>query len=97
MFKRSADFINQNPGLTFPMTYLANGWFYAAITLFAVATFVWTQALVKIPLSVAYPIVSFAYILTVLGAAFIFHEKINAFDIVGVFLIMSGITLTAIK
>ncbi len=97
LFKRSADFINQNPGLSFPMTYLANGWFYVAILLFAISTFVWTQVLVKIPLSVAYPIVSLAYILTLLGAALIFHEKISALGVGGVILIMLGITLTVIK
>jgi len=97
LFKRAADFINQNPGLTFPMTYITNIWFYAAIALFAISTFVWTQVLVKVPLSVAYPIVSFAYILTVLGAAVIFHEKISPLGVVGVILIMIGISLAAMK
>lgn len=97
LFKRSADFINQNPNLTFPMNYMTNIWFYAAVILFGVSTLVWTQVLTKVPLSVAYPIVSFAYILTVAGAYFIFREKITPTDIMGVILIMTGITLTALK
>lgn len=97
LFKRSADFINEHPNLLFPMNYLTNIWFFAAVLLFALSTLVWTQALTKIPLSTAYPIVSFAYIITVFGAAVLFNEKISGYDIVGVMLIMSGITVVALK
>ncbi len=97
LFKRSADFINANLDLHFPMCYVVNPWFYIAISLFMISTFVWTQVLTKIPLSVAYPIVSFAYILTVLGASVFFHEQINTQGILGVLLIMIGITLTVAR
>lgn len=96
-FKRSANFINTHPDMHFPMNYIANPWFYVAISLFVVSTFVWTQILTKMPLSVAYPIVSFAYILTVLGAYYFFHEKITHQGILGVIFIMAGITLTVTK
>ena len=96
LFKRSADFINANPGLRFPMTYISNKWFYLAISLFVISTFVWTQALRKLPLSVAYPIASFAYVLTVFGASYFFNEKITHQSIVGVLFIMFGISLTAL-
>lgn len=96
LFKRSADFINDNPQLRFPMSYIANPSFYIAISLFVISTFVWTQALRKIPLSVAYPIVSFAYILTVLGALFFFHESVSHRAILGILFIMFGITLVAL-
>lgn len=96
-FKRSADFINDHPDLHFPMYYLTNIWFYIAVSLFVISTFVWTQVLTKIPLSVAYPIVSFAYILTVLGAFFIFNERITHLGILGVFFIMVGITFTVVQ
>lgn len=96
-FKRSADYINANPNLRFPMYYLANPWFYIAISLFVVSTFIWTQVLTKMPLSVAYPIVSFAYILTVLGAFFFFGEKVTHLGIFGVLFIMIGITLTVLQ
>ncbi|HUY53041.1 MAG TPA: hypothetical protein VMV24_00490, partial [Candidatus Dormibacteraeota bacterium] len=43
LFKRSADFINANPDLRFPMFYLANIWFYIAVFLFVISTFIWTQ------------------------------------------------------
>ncbi|MGB3008842.1 MAG: EamA family transporter [Candidatus Saccharimonadales bacterium] len=97
LFKRSADYITANPDLQFPMNYLTNIWFFAAVFLFAISTIVWTQILTKLPLSVAYPIVSSTYIITVIGAGVIFHEQITTLDIVGVLLIMTGITITALQ
>lgn len=96
-FKRSADFISANPDISFPTYFLVNPWFYAAVGLFGLATIVWTQVLTKMPLSVAYPIASAAYILTVIGAAVFFHEQIGFQGILGVLLIMSGIALTAMQ
>jgi multidrug transporter EmrE-like cation transporter len=96
-FKKSADFLSSHPNLHFPMNYIANPWFYVAISFFAIATFVWTQILTKMPLSIAYPIASFAYIFTLLGAFLFFHEKISQQGVVGVVFIMAGITLTVLK
>lgn len=97
LFKKSADFMTSNPQLQFPMNYLTNVWFYAAILVFGFATLVWTQVLTKLPLSLAYPIASSAYIFTVAGAYFIFREHVDLLDYVGVALIITGITLTALK
>ena len=96
-FKRSANFINENPNLEFPLFYIKNPWFYIAILLFTISTFIWTQVLTKIPLSVAYPIVSCAYVLTVFGAFFFFQEKLSFVGVLGVFFIMTGITLTVVN
>lgn len=97
LFKRSADFINANPNLRFPVYYLLNPWFYAAVSLFVVSTFIWTQVLTKMPLSVAYPIMSCAYILTLFGASLFFHEQLSSLSIFGVLFIMTGITLTVLR
>lgn len=97
LFKRSANYINENSDLGFPMTYITNPWFYIAISLFAVSTVIWTQILTKMPLSIAYPIVSFAYLLTVFGAFFFFQEKITHLGILGVFFIIFGISLTVLN
>ncbi len=95
LFKRAADFINTNPDLKFPMYYISNPWFYAAVSMFIISTFVWTQALTKVPLSIAYPLASMAYVLTVLGSYYVFQEKITHTGAIGVMLIVAGITLTA--
>lgn len=97
LFKKSADFIIANPQLNFPFNYLANTWFYFAILLFGIATLVWTQVLTKVPLSVAYPIASSAYIFTIAGAYLIFREQVGLLDYLGVVLIITGITLTALR
>jgi multidrug transporter EmrE-like cation transporter len=79
------------------MYYIVNPWFYIAVSLFVISTFVWTHILTKMPLSVAYPIVSAAYILTLFGAAFFFHEHISYVSILGVLFIMTGISLTVLQ
>jgi multidrug transporter EmrE-like cation transporter len=97
LFKKSADFMNENPQLHFPMNYLTNIWFYGALVLFGAATIVWTQVLTKVPLSLAYPIASFAYVFTIAGSYFIFREHVGLLDYLGVVLIITGITLTALR
>ncbi|HSW91241.1 MAG TPA: EamA family transporter [Candidatus Saccharimonadales bacterium] len=97
LFKRSADFINHNPTMPFPMNYVTNTWFYAAVLIFGISTVVWTQVLTKIPLSIAYPITSFSYLLTLLGALVIFHEQLEPSSIIGVVIIMVGIAVITLK
>lgn len=96
LFKQSANFINNN-NLSFIMRYLSNPWFYGALFLYGISTLVWTQVLIKMELSVAYPLVSLSYILTIFGASYFFNEKITAFSIAGVLFIMLGVSLITLK
>ena len=97
LFKKSADFLKAHPDSSFPMSYLSNPWFFAAVSLFVLSTFVWTQVLTKMPLSIAYPIASLAYVLTVFGAYIFFDERITSLGIIGVLMIVGGVTLTALS
>lgn len=96
-FKESALFINKNSELSFIQGYINNPYFYAAVSFFAISTFVWVKILTQMKISVAYPLLSLSYILTAIGAYYIFQEKITSLNLVGVFLIMSGVALISIK
>lgn len=96
-FKQSAVFINNHDGLNFIQRYIYNPYFYAAVSFFAVSTFVWVKILTQMKISIAYPILSISYILTAIGAYYIFQEKLTSVNLVGVFLIMGGVTLISIK
>ncbi|MYL49395.1 hypothetical protein GLV98_07855 [Halobacillus litoralis] len=63
------------------------------LTLYGFATVLWLFILTRVPLSVAYPIQSIAYILAVFGAYFIFNEPLSTTKIAGVLLIMIGVSL----
>ncbi|MBU0904787.1 MAG: EamA family transporter [Firmicutes bacterium] len=72
--------------------YILSGLF-----LYGMATVLWLFILTKVPLSVAYPIQSIAYILAVFGAYFFFQEEITLWKIIGVFLIMAGVSFIGIS
>jgi len=72
--------------------YIISGLF-----LYGMATVLWLFILTKVPLSVAYPIQSIAYIIAVFGAYFFFQEEITLWKIIGVILIMAGVSFIGIS
>ena len=64
----------------------------SGLSLYGVATVLWLFILTKVPLSVAYPVQSLAYIFALFGAYFIFNEPLTAAKIVGVLFIMLGVS-----
>ena len=65
----------------------------SGLTLYGFATVLWLFILTRVPLSVAYPVQSLAYIFAVFGAYFFFNEPLGWTKIVGVLLIMVGVSL----
>jgi multidrug transporter EmrE-like cation transporter len=61
--------------------------------LYGISAVLWIYALSKIPLSIAYPMVSFGYIIVVIASYFILHEPINVLKSVGLFIIIIGVVL----
>jgi len=96
-FKQSAIFSDQHPELSIALKYILNPWFYAAVSFFAIATFSWVKILTQMKISIAYPILSVSYILTAIGAYYIFQEELSPINIVGIFVIMLGVSLISIK
>ena len=96
-FKQSAIFSDHHPKLNFVLKYILNPWFYAAVSFFAIATFSWVKILTQMKISVAYPILSISYILTAIGAYYIFQERLSLLNMVGIFLIMVGVSLISIR
>lgn len=95
-FKQSAIFSN-NTELNIIYKYLLNPWFYGAVSFFAISSFVWVKILSEMKISIAYPILSISYILTAIGAYYIFQERLTALNMVGIFFIMLGVSLISIK
>lgn len=65
------------------------------IMLYAVATILWFAVLTRLPLSIAYPMQAFAYVLAMIPAYFLFHESITASKVAGVAVILFGVYLLA--
>jgi multidrug transporter EmrE-like cation transporter len=64
---------------------------------FGLSAIVWLFVLARIPLSTAYPFVALGIVITVVAGRLIFGEAIAAGKIVGVCLILAGITSVAMS
>ena len=67
------------------------------LILYGLATVLWLYILSRVPISVAYPIQSVAYVIGVIGAHYLFKESLTIWKIVGCLLIIAGVSLIAVK
>lgn len=67
------------------------------LSMYGLATILWLFILTKVPLSVAYPLQSSAYVIAVVGAFFIFGETITVWKIAGVCFIMLGVSIIGLS
>jgi multidrug transporter EmrE-like cation transporter len=76
-----------------PVRVAFNPWFLLGITLYGISVVNWLIVLGRMDLSVAYPLMSIGYILTLIIGALIFREPISAVRVSGIFVIMLGVYL----
>ena len=62
---------------------------------YAVSVVVWILALSRVPVSVAYPMLSIGYIVNAFAAWFLFGESLTAQKLVGIGFIIVGVWLVA--
>lgn len=65
--------------------------FYAGFLAYGLSALVWLQVLSKLPLVVAYPLVSLNFVLVALGGALVLHERVTWQMMAGLGLIIGGI------
>lgn len=68
-------------------------WIWCALLLAGSAFVAWMIVLKKLPLSFAYPFISLTFPLVVLGSVLIFGEKVSAMQVLGLVLIVVGVSL----
>lgn len=76
-----------------PWRLATNPFFLFGLVLYAVSVINWVVVLSRLDLSVAYPLMSVGYILTLIAGVWLFHEPISAVRIVGIITIMVGVVL----
>ena len=67
----------------------------AGMACYVVGLVVWILALSRVPVSVAYPMISVGYIVNALGAWLLFGESLTAQKLVGIGFIIVGVWLVA--
>jgi multidrug transporter EmrE-like cation transporter len=68
--------------------YIAGG-----LACYVVSVVVWILALSRVPVSVAYPMLSIGYVVNALAAWYLFGESLTAQKIVGIAFIVAGVFL----
>jgi len=71
---------------------LTNPFVFLGFAVYAISSILWLSVISKLPLSVAYPILSMGYVIVVFGSYFFFKEPLSTFKIIGVACIILGVT-----
>lgn len=87
--KGSVEYTKINAKILFSV--ITNKFLLMGLIFYGLSALLWINVLSRMKLSVAYPLVSFGYILTFIFSYFILHEDIYWNQIVGLILIILGI------
>ena len=71
------------------------GYFALGIACYALSVFVWILGLSRVPVSVAYPLLSVGYVVNAIAAHFLFGEAVTSTRWLGIGFIVVGVTLVA--
>nr|WP_257469483.1 4-amino-4-deoxy-L-arabinose-phosphoundecaprenol flippase subunit ArnE [Pantoea allii] len=69
------------------------GWLIASLAMLGLGMIVWLLVLQRLPVSLAYPMLSINFILVALAARFIWHEKMTCWQWAGTVLIVAGVAI----
>lgn len=77
----------------FLLRMIINPWIISGFLAAFLAALAWMAAMTKLPLSHAYPFISFSFVLITLSGAIFFHEPLNFPKIFGMIFIVAGIII----
>jgi len=97
-FKHTADRSHEG---VHPLALLRHAWkhywLFLGIGCFAVEAFVWTLALSKLPISIAFPAGSVCFVFVALLSRMFLREKVGAVRWGGIALILAGVVLVSVR
>jgi len=71
------------------------GYFVAGVVCYMVSLVVWIMGLSRVPVSVAYPMLSLGYVINAVAAYYLFGEAVSATRWLGIGFIVVGVWLVA--
>ena len=71
------------------------GYFVAGVALYGISLIVWIIGLSRVPVSIAYPMLSLGYIVNAIAAHYLFGEAVTAQRWLGIGFIVVGVYLVA--
>jgi multidrug transporter EmrE-like cation transporter len=60
-----------------------------------VSVILWLGALSRVPVSIAYPMLSIGYVVNAVAAVFLFSEALTTGKVIGIVLIVGGVIILA--
>ncbi len=84
-------------GLSYYTNLIMQYWVWVSLALAPIHLLIWTKILSRIKLSIAYPVSSLSYPLTMLAAQFILKEHLNLDVWIGAMLITIGVAVVSGK
>lgn len=67
----------------------------AGLTCYVLSVAIWIMALFKVPVSVAYPMLSIGYVVNAIAAWYLFGEYLSTQKLIGIAVIIVGVSLVA--
>jgi multidrug transporter EmrE-like cation transporter len=68
---------------------------WIGLSFYGVSVILWLGALSRVPVSVAYPMLSAGYVVNAIAAAFLFGEALSVPKVMGILLIIVGVIVLA--
>ena len=93
LLQKKATNVSHGENLTFYMSLLQQPWTWFGLMLSPVQLFVWTKILGSTELSIAYPISSLSYPITIFAAQLVLHEHVSLQIWAGALLITFGVAI----
>lgn len=95
LFKKAALGTSTIAGIADLRHLIFNGWIWAALILYGVATFLWVAILQRVPLSTAVLFNALCFVLVPIAAAALFGEALGWRHAIGIALIVTGLVVVA--
>jgi multidrug transporter EmrE-like cation transporter len=68
---------------------------WVGLACYGVSVILWLGALSRVPVSIAYPMLSVGYVVNAIAAAFLFSEAMTTGKIAGILLVVAGVIVLA--
>lgn len=85
---------SQGMGHTY-LQALRSGWVWSGLALYGGSAVMWLLVLTRLDVSVAYPLVSLGFVVTIVAGALLMSEPLNMIRLAAAGLIVAGVTLLA--
>jgi len=94
LFKLASNYFPKHLTINEVLIFTFNKYFFSALVIYGLATILWIYALKLVPLNVAYPLMSLAFVIVPVLSYFFLHEPIEYKTLVGTLVIVLGLLIT---